>query len=91
MMIDAHIASFLTGFFLDPDAVSERRQLVKLIVLFLIHDILNSDNPSFSMKNYVAVLICRVRYIKNLKGYILIKRHVNVDLPCVMDTCNLLF
>ena len=26
--------------------------------------ILNSDNPSFSMKNYVAVLIGRVRYIK---------------------------
>ena len=68
MMIDAHIASFLTGFFLEPDVVSERRQLVKLIVLFLIHDILNSDNPSFSMKNYVAVLICRVRYIKNLNN-----------------------
>ena len=36
MMIDAHIASFLTGFFLEPDAVSERRQLVELIVLSLI-------------------------------------------------------
>ena len=57
MMIDAHIASFLTGFFLEPDAVSERWQLVKLIVFFLVHYILNSDNPPFSMKNYVALLI----------------------------------
>ena len=67
MVIDAHIASLLTGFFLQPDAVSKRRKLVKLIVLFLIHDILNSDNPYFSMKNYVAVLICWVRYIKKLE------------------------
>ena len=69
-MIDAHIASFLTGFFLEPDAVSERRQLVKLIVFFLVHYILNSDNPSFSMKNYVALLICRIGYIEDLNNLV---------------------
>ena len=70
MMIDAHIASFLTRFFLKPDAVSERRQLIKLIVFFLVHYILNSDNPPFSMKNYVALLICRVGYIEDLNNLV---------------------
>ena len=70
MMNDAHIASFLTGFFLEPDAVSERRQLVKLIVFFLVHYILNSDNSPFSIKNYVALLICRVGYIEDLNNLV---------------------
>ena len=70
MMIDAYVASFVTSFFLDPYAVSEMRQLVKLIVFFLVHYILNSDNPSFSMKNYVALLICRVGYIEDLNNLV---------------------
>ena len=69
-MIDAYVASFVTFFFLDPYAVSERRQLVKLIVFFLVQYILNSDNPPFSMKNYVVLLICRVSYIEDLNNLV---------------------
>lgn len=70
MMIDAYVASFITMFFLDPYAVSKRWQLVKLIVFFLTHYILNPDNPPFSMKNYVALLICLVGNIENLNNLV---------------------
>ena len=69
-MIDAYVANFVTLFFLDPYVVSERRQLVKLIVFFLVHYILNSDNPPFSLKNYVALLICLVGYIEDLNNLV---------------------
>ena len=70
MMIDAYVASFIMLFFLDPYANYERMQLIKLIVFFLIRSILNSDNPPFSMKNYVALLICLVGYIENLNNLV---------------------
>ena len=56
--------------FLEPYAVYERMQLVKLIVFFFVHYILNSDNPPFSMKNYVMLLICLVNYIEDLNNLV---------------------
>jgi hypothetical protein len=48
--------------------VDERRNLIKLIKLFLIDGILDSDNSSFSWYNHVKSFICCVWNIKHLSN-----------------------
>ena len=51
--------------FVKGNAIS-KGVLIKLIILLFVHDILNSENPSFSLKDYVKLWICRILHIKDL-------------------------
>ena len=56
------------GWFLS---VINQRQVIKLIVVFLVDDILNTDNLSFNLKNHIALLLVSwvcVLYIEDLSN-----------------------
>jgi hypothetical protein len=46
----------------------ERRNLIKLIKLFLIDDILDSDDSSFSRYNHLKCFVCCVWNIEHLSN-----------------------
>jgi hypothetical protein len=46
----------------------ERRNLIKLIKLFLIDDILDSDDSSFSRYNHLKSFVCYVWNIEHLSN-----------------------
>jgi hypothetical protein len=44
----------------------KKRNLIKLIVFFLILHVVNSDNFLFTRNNNVFLLIFRIKYVKHL-------------------------
>jgi hypothetical protein len=61
MVVVAQVWSFVGRWYswLDHQG-DERRNLIKLIKLYLIDDILDSDNSSFSRYNHLKSLVCCV-------------------------------
>jgi hypothetical protein len=52
----------------------ERRNLIKLIKIFLIDDILNSGDSSFSRYNHVKSFVCCVWNVIHFEQHILLTR-----------------
>jgi hypothetical protein len=61
MVVVAQVRSFIGRWYSLLDHQSdERRNLIKLIKLFLIDDILDSDDSLFSRYNYLKSFVCCV-------------------------------
>jgi hypothetical protein len=69
MVVVVQVWSFIGGWYswLDHQG-DKRRNLIKLIKLFLIDGILDSNNSSFSKYNHVKSFICCVYNIKYLSN-----------------------
>jgi hypothetical protein len=67
MVVIAHVWSFVGRCYsLLDHRGNERSNLIKLIKLFLMEDILNFDDSSFSMYNHLKSFICCVWNIEHL-------------------------
>jgi hypothetical protein len=69
MVVIVQVRSFIGRWYSYLDhRGEERRNLIKLIKLFLIDDILNSDDSLFSRYNHLKYFVCSVWNIKHLSN-----------------------
>jgi hypothetical protein len=49
-----------------PYCIHKERHIIKLVVFFLILDVVNSDNSLFARNNNMFLLVFRIKYVKHL-------------------------